>query len=559
MPASFQTPGVYVVEQNAFPNSVVEVATAIPAFIGYTQFAAYSGKDLTNVPTSVGSLKEFEALFGVGYTQPFTLAKVAAAGAAGAAPPAAGAKTSTAELMVAATSLKLAVDATASYTLTPTNTALYYLYNAIRLFYLNGGSSCYIVSIGPYDESASTYSQFNDAIDTLINEQDPTMVLCPDALRLDDIADYNNVMTYMLAHCEAVQSRVALFDVYKGAVTDTKVFSQDQNAISDFRDGVGMNNLNYGITYFPWVNSSIISDTDITFLNLDEASLTLLQTLLNPTSSPAGQQAMVPKLLATPNPSQTENIFTQAIALLKDNALPKPASLPANYDPKQALAAKRQAIQNSLTALYQDYKLVMKDIAAYLNTLPVSPAMAGVYTAVDSSRGVWKAPANVSLNGVVSPTVALGDTDQAKLNVDAVSGKSINAIRSFKNLGVMVWGARTLDGNSEDWRYVNVRRTMIMIEQSVKIAAHFYVFEPNTANTWVTIKSAINGFLFNLWKQGALAGAVPADAYQVQVGLGSTMTADDIAKGVMNVTVLVAISHPAEFIQLTFQQEMQKS
>lgn len=185
--------------------------------------------------------------------------------------------------------------------------------------------------------------------------------------------------------------------------------------------------------------------------------------------------------------------------------------------------------------------------------------MAGVFTSVDNSRGVWKAPANVSLNSVVAPTFNVNDSIQENLNVDAVSGKSINAIRTFTGLGVLVWGARTLDGNSQDWRYVNVRRTIIMIEQSIKLAARSYVFEPNDANTWVTVKSMIENFLFNLWKRGALAGTKPEDAYQVLIGLGSTMTANDILDGYMNVTVLLALVRPAEFIVLTFQQQQQKS
>jgi phage tail sheath protein FI len=109
--------------------------------------------------------------------------------------------------------------------------------------------------------------------------------------------------------------------------------------------------------------------------------------------------------------------------------------------------------------------------------------MASVFTAVDSSRGVWKAPANVSLNAVVAPNVLVNDLDQASLNVDAVTGKSINVIRTFPGLGTLVWGARTLDGNSQDRRYINVRRTMIMLEQSIKLAARAYAFEPNDANT----------------------------------------------------------------------------
>ena len=171
---------------------------------------------------------------------------------------------------------------------------------------------------------------------------------------------------------------------------------------------------------------------------------------------------------------------------------------------------------------------------------------------------MWKAPANVSLNSVVSPLVPISAVQQEDLNVTP-QGKSINAIRTFIGEGSLVWGGRTLDGNSLDWRYINVRRTMIMLEESIKLAAKAMVFEPNVANTWVTIKSMISNFLNGIWKRGGLAGAVPDDAFSVHVGLGETMTPEDILEGIMRVTVLVAISRPAEFIEITFQQQMQKS
>jgi phage tail sheath protein FI len=123
----------------------------------------------------------------------------------------------------------------------------------------------------------------------------------------------------------------------------------------------------------------------------------------------------------------------------------------------------------------------------------------------------------------------------------------------------MVWGGRTLDGNSQDWRYINVRRTLIMIEQSLKLATRAYVFEPNDANTWITVKGMMINFLTNLWKQGALAGSSPEQAFDVQVGLGATMTPTDILDGKMLITVKVAIVRPAEFIVITFQQKMQES
>lgn len=184
--------------------------------------------------------------------------------------------------------------------------------------------------------------------------------------------------------------------------------------------------------------------------------------------------------------------------------------------------------------------------------------MAGIYTMVDNTRGVWKAPANVALNYVDSLTETIGDEEQKNLNVP-VTGKAINVIRAFRGEGNKVWGARTLDGNSQDWRYVNVRRTMCFLEESVRNAARAYVFEPNDASTWINMKCMIENFLRSVWKRGGLAGATPEEAFEVHVGLGDTMTGDDILEGILRITVLVAISRPAEFIEITFQQQMQKS
>jgi uncharacterized protein len=98
-----------------------------------------------------------------------------------------------------------------------------------------------------------------------------------------------------------------------------------------------------------------------------------------------------------------------------------------------------------------------------------------------------------------------------------------------------------------------------MLEESIKIASKKYVFEPNDSNTWVKMKSMITNFLTDIWKRGGLAGAKPEQAFIVQVGLGETMTPNDILEGILRITVLVALSHPAEFIEITFQQKMQES
>ncbi len=191
--------------------------------------------------------------------------------------------------------------------------------------------------------------------------------------------------------------------------------------------------------------------------------------------------------------------------------------------------------------------------------LPPSSAIAGVYARVDSTRGVWKAPANVGLTYVIKPSVRVTNDIQDGLNVDTTAGKSVNAIRSFTGKGVMVWGARTLAGNDNEWRYVSVRRFFNMVEESVKKASDQFVFEPNDANTWVRIKAMITNSLTNQWKAGALAGATPDEAYYVKVGLNQTMTADDILNGIMNIEIGMAVVRPAEFIVLKFSHKMQES
>lgn len=207
-----------------------------------------------------------------------------------------------------------------------------------------------------------------------------------------------------------------------------------------------------------------------------------------------------------------------------------------------------------------NYKTLMTALAKKAGTLPPSAAMAGVYTLVDNTEGVWTSPANRNINSVVAPTVHIDNDQQASLNVDALAGKSINAIRSFFGRGpAIIWGARTLDGNSLDWRYVSIRRTMILIEQSVANAAQQMVFQANDATTWSNCESMISNFLHNLWSAGALQGASAADAFSVSVGLGKTMTPLDILNGTMRVQVKLAIVHPAEFIIITYEQQMAKS
>ncbi len=215
--------------------------------------------------------------------------------------------------------------------------------------------------------------------------------------------------------------------------------------------------------------------------------------------------------------------------------------------------------EESLKATWPVYKNLLNAVNNSLSALPPSGAMAGIYARVDNERGVWKAPANVSVTYADSTLVNITDTLQASLNVDVNAGKSINAIRVFSGKGTMVWGARTLAGNDNEWRYVPVRRFFNMVEESVKKSTNWVVFEPNDANTWVKVKSMIENFLILQWRAGALAGAKPEEAFFVKVGLNQTMSFIDILEGRLIVQIGMAVVRPAEFIILEFSHKVQTS
>lgn len=190
-----------------------------------------------------------------------------------------------------------------------------------------------------------------------------------------------------------------------------------------------------------------------------------------------------------------------------------------------------------------------------LNVAAPSGAMAGGWADIDLKEGVWKAPAGLSVTAEIAPKVALGDADMAVYQPDV--GNAINVIRNNAVQVPVVWGARTLDGNRDDYRYIQARRTLIYIEQSIKNALQQFVFAPNDAQTWSAVTAMVNAFLNGLCLQGAFTADSAAASFSVACGLGSTMTADDIRNGVMIVQVEVSLVYRAEFVALTIEQAMQ--
>ena len=226
--------------------------------------------------------------------------------------------------------------------------------------------------------------------------------------------------------------------------------------------------------------------------------------------------------------------------------------------PEAKDSAAIKSLQATLYVVSPKLQQILETISDQLNVMSPSSGMAGAYCMVDGAINVAKAPANISLANVVSPTVNINSDNQADLNLP-LNGKAVNAIRSFQGKGTLVWGARTLEGNSQDYRYISVRRTMTFLEQSIKFAAEAYVFNPNNATTWSTLRATVSNFLTNQWQSGLLAGQSPEDAFEIEIGLGSTMTPNDVLDGLLKMTVRVALTRPAEFIVITFEQQQQKS
>lgn len=164
----------------------------------------------------------------------------------------------------------------------------------------------------------------------------------------------------------------------------------------------------------------------------------------------------------------------------------------------------------------------------------------GVYARTDIARGVHKAPANET---VMCTDLSINFN---KGEQDILNPAGVNLIRKLPGQGIRVWGARTASSNSA-FKYVNVRRLFIFVEESIKANTNWVVFEPNDTTLWTRVNITISAFLDTLWRSGMLAGASPAESYFVEIG-PSTMTNDDIANGRLICNIGIAPSRPAEFV-----------
>ena len=570
---AYKTPGVYVEEIVKFPPSVAQVETAIPAFIGYTEKAEKkNGDTLSLVPTRITSLLEYEIYFG----KPLKEDSISV--------------TIDDKVINGATERSYLVSK-------PSSAKPFLMYYSLQMYFANGGGPCYIVSVDQYGVAVNpptlvSKADLDKGLAKIRKEDEPTLLLFPDATNMGSTADFFALYNDALKQCNQLQDRFTIIDIE----TDD---DENQTPIADLRDKISndKDEVKYGAAYYPFLEtildyhydeskvslthiseaSQALADeltvakdvsTAVSNLKTNDTSVANLTTLIDGFVDDAQAKAdkaltianidnvisAIDNVINAANPAVTATT-TAAASATEDAGVATAATTAATNlstaltdlqavnttlavlktdidtsnvqvtigtksgDVKTAVADYATDIQNIIDlidaaataisnaqAVDKDgilnglklsavegidnaaYNTIKAEINAMPMVLPPSSTMAGIYARVDEGRGVWKAPANVSLNYVIKPTLQISHDDQKSLNVDTIAGKSINAIRSFTGKGVLVWGARTLAGNDNEWRYISVRRFFNMAEESIKKATEQFVFEPNDKNTWVRVK-----------------------------------------------------------------------
>lgn len=512
---TYLTPGVYVTEVSTTPNAIEPVPTAIPAFIGYAPKVEQGGVSYRNKVHKVHSFKEFNDIYGTSESETYSALP----------------NYHLEEVAIKPVDGNFVQIGLAYYHMIADPSTQYYLFQSVKLFFENGGKEACILAVAAYGEPIQGIHQIgtttvnaNVILDDLLaglellrNETEPTLYICPEATLLSE-GENSTLMKVMLLQQNELQTGMCIFDIIGSKHPDPLLY---EDAVTTFRENTGSIGLSYGAAYYPFLETTLVQNGDLIFKSFFGGDLEALDSVLH---MDLGAHATLDTVMADIKDRRSSNTNVQ-----KNRAL------------------------LGVSPLYREMVVLATSMA---NLLPPSGAMAGVMAVVDATRGVWKAPANVSIVGVHALPINLTSSQQGSFNVDSASGKSINVIRDFQGHGILVWGARTLDGNSFEWRYINVRRTMIFIEQSCKLAIQAYIFQPNTMDTWESVKAMINNFLEGLWRQGALMGSSTREAFAVNCRLGSTMTPQDILDGFMHVSVMVALMRPAEFIVLSFTQQM---
>ena len=253
-------------------------------------------------------------------------------------------------------------------------------------------------------------------------------------------------------------------------------------------------------------------------------------------------------------PGVTDSDVQLALVAHCENTKSRFAVLDIPLDKKKVgdVLDHRNMFDTSYAALYHPWLEVFDPLARKSSYMPPSGAMVGIYARTDTERGVQKAPANEVVRGCTGLSCPYNEGEQ-----DILNPQGVNLIRSFTGRGIRVWGARTASSNPL-WKYINVRRLFIFVEESLKANTNWVVFEPNSEALWGRVQRTIELFLSSMWRSGALAGTSPGEAFFVNIGR-STMTQDDIDNGRLICNIGIAPVKPAEFVIFRITQHTVES
>lgn len=406
------------------------------------------------------------------------------------------------------------------------------------VMFTDGTETVYNKVVSSRDNVISFETEF--AADVVDKSLVPTKVLstCEFAMEVsyNEIVEFYDQMSFNVQAPNYVDKKMA-----KSDLVEVHYMGNNEEIESPFTQLVGGEASVGSVAFAGGSNGSVASITAADFIGEDRGA-----------GSRTGIQAFldndVVSLMAIPGVTDP-NVQLMLVAHC-ENTGSRFAVLDIPKDAKKVedVIAHRNIFDTNYAALYHPWLTVFDPLDKKNISIPPSGSILGIYARSDNTRGVHKAPANEVVRGCVGLECQFNTGEQ-----DILNPKGVNLIRAFAGQGIRVWGARTATSNSS-WKYINVRRLFIFIEESIKANTNWAVFEPNDEVLWVRVQRTISVFLTNLWRGGSLAGTSPEEAFFVHIGR-DTMSQDDIDNGRLICVIGVAPVKPAEFVIFRISQK----
>ena len=548
--AEYFSPGVYVEEYDNSPRSIEGVGTSTAGFIGFTEKGSAQG-----APLLVTNFKSFTKQFG-GFLSEFTHGEYR------------------------------------------------YLANSVEQFFVNGGTRCYVTRVVPSDAKkaeiqagilrveAANEGKWGNRIQISMNtvtkrkmqliaeNQSGYVAKSVEGFREGDLVEvngeYNRIVT-IYDNSVTFENKFVNEVVDAGIIPKTVVYLVTVDLSVRYNDEVEIYSEVSFNTASPNYIASKLSGSELVKVQVEQltelgnpveailgkemtSGMICLQggfdgtmskvnagTFIGVDDGPGrrtGIQSFLENttvsMLAIPGVTDPEVIVSLVAHCESVKSRIAVFDMPKEMYKTQDLIEYRGIIDSTYAAMYHPWIQVFDRSSNKSDFIPPSGAVLGIYSRTDTNRGVHKAPANevVFCTGL--------KVNYTKAEQDILNPEGVNLIRAIPGQGIRVWGARTASSNGS-FKYVNVRRLFIYVEESIKASTNWVVFEPNDPTLWQRVGLTVSSFLDGMWRTGMLSGSSPQEAYFVEIG-PTTMSRDDIMNGRLICNIGIAPSRPAEFV-----------